>query len=107
MTKYKLTRNDPYIRFGHLYLDEDEKKAIFLGYDMKLTKSEYHILKAITVNSKKPINAEAIALNSGLEISKENVTFHISNINQKAKAIGNRPIIKNMTKIGYFLNEEM
>ena len=96
-----------YLKYKHLYLLPEEEAFIYLGYRLKLTKSEYKILYALIQSPKKPISAEQIALQCELEYNKENVVYHISSINSKAKAIGNRVLIKNIAKKGYFLNEKM
>ena len=107
MTSYKLVKNDTCLRYGHLYIDEELKKAILLGYPLSLTKTEYQILLAIMKCNGKPVTASKISELCELELTNQNVSFHISSINRKAKAIGNRLLIKNLVKIGYFLNEEM
>ena len=96
-----------YIQHNHLYLNINRNEAIFLGYNLNTTKTEYAILRALMENTKFPISAEQISTLSSLEMSKENIRFHISNINKKAKITENRTLIKNIAKNGYFLNEEM
>lgn len=95
---------DNYIHFKNLYISENENYAIYLGYKMNLTHSEYLILKTISKNCGKPISADEISEKTGTEFSKENIAFHVYNINKKAKLISNRIFIKNISKIGYFLN---
>lgn len=96
-----------FLQYKHLYLLIEEEVFIYLGYRLKLTKSEYKILQVLIKKPKKPISAEQIALLSELDCSKENIVYHISSINSKAKVIGNRILIKNIAKNGYFLNEKM
>ena len=96
-----------YISYNHLYIEEDRNSAILLGYKLSLTKTEYLILKELVKSGKLPISAKDITSRTGLNLSKENLAFHIFNINSKAKAISNRILIKNISKIGYFLSEEM
>ncbi len=96
-----------YIRYRHLYINEDENEVIFLGYILNTTNMEYAILRALAENSKKPLSLEEISDITSLYLKKEYLAYHISNINKKAKDIGGRPLIKNIAKIGYFLNEEM
>ena len=92
-----------YIKHNQLYLAEDENEVILLGYKLELTKTEYQIIKILTKNGNYPVSAEQISIETGMDLSKENVAFHISSINRKAKFIGNRILIKNISKIGYFL----
>ncbi len=96
-----------YISYKHLFLDVDAKSAIYLGYPMEITQTEYGVLYALVSKPRAPLSPEEICRISSLNLSKENVSFHVSRINAKAKCIGNRALIKNMSKTGYFLNEEM
>ena len=58
-------------------------------------------------NPKKILSAKDFCRLLGVELSKQNIAYHVFGINSKAKAIGNRVLIKNMAKIGYFLNDKM
>ena len=93
-----------YIKHNQLYIAENENVVILLGYELNLTKTEYQILKALAENGDSPLSNEQISSVTGLNLSKENLAFHVFNINHKAKFIGNRILIKNIAKIGYFLN---
>lgn len=93
-----------YIKNGHLLVSANE--AILLGYKLNLTKTEHLILKALAESSS-PLSAEEVTDKIAIDLSKGNVSFHIYNINSKAKCVSNRILIKNIAKIGYFLNEEM
>ena len=95
---------EQYIHVNQLYIAENENRVIYFGYKLPLTKTEYLILKAIAKGNNSPISAEQISIQAELGISKENVAFHISGINRKAKSISNRILIKNIAKIGYFLH---
>ena len=101
----KLAVLDDNLKYKHIEIFEN--KVIYLGYDLGATKTERTILHALIENPKKPLSAEELVDLLPFEISKEGITFHICSINAKAKAIGERKIIKNIVKIGYFLNEEM
>ena len=90
-----------YVKCNHLYVAEND--IIYLGYKLELTKTEYQIIEVLIKSGSSPISAEQISIETGLDLSKENVAFHISSINRKAKFIGNRILIKNISKIGYFL----
>ena len=93
-----------YLNYKHLYILVNTEEVIYLGYRLNLTKSEYKILKALVLKPSKALSAEEIAKYSELNCNKENVIYHISRINSKAKVIGNRVLIKNIAKKGYFLN---
>ena len=96
-----------YKSFKHLYLSENSREAIYLGYRINLTKTEYAILCALIENNKRPLSANDFCKLLGMELSKQNVAYHVFKINSKAKIIGNRVLIKNMAKFGYFLNQKM
>lgn len=98
---------EKYISFKHIHIDLKSNRAVYLGYPLEVTKTEFLILCAFIEGPKKPLSAEDIAAAASLDLSKENVAYHISRINAKAKRIGNRILIKNLSKTGYFLNEEM
>ena len=105
--KNKNSNNGVYISYKQLIIYLDQKKSVLLGYDFSLTKTEYTILKILIQEPQKPLSPELIIEKSCLDLNKENVVFHISSINRKAKIITNRILIKNFSKNGYFLNEEM
>ena len=88
-----------------MHLEEDN--VIFLGYKLTLTKTEYSILKVLINSGNSPVSIDQLCEQTGLNLSKENVAFHVFSINKKAKIISNRVLIKNLAKNGYFLNEEM
>ena len=96
--------NEKYITYEYLSIAKNENLVIFLGYRLTLTKTEYLILKTLVSQAPSPLSAENIAGQTELELSKENIAFHVSSINRKAKIISGRILIKNITKIGYFLN---
>ena len=96
-----------YISYKHLYIDDDEKKVILLGYEFQVTKTEYQVLFHLVSHKNTPISASSISALSGVEFSKEKLTRTVFNINRKAYPITKRKLIKNMIKNGYFLNEEM
>ena len=102
-----IRQTETYIKYKHLFVDKTEKEVFLLWYNLYATKTEYSILCALLDNIKAPIFADQIIAIANLDFDKSNLAFHISNINSKAKVIGNRPLIKNIVKIGYFLNEEM
>ena len=93
------------IKYKHISIEED--MVILLGYRLVLTKTEYGILKVLIENADTPLLPDEIYAKIGIELSKESISFHISNINKKAKTISNRKLVKKFAKNGYFLNEEM
>ncbi len=95
------------IHYKQLYITSNKRDTVLLGYKFELTNTEHTVLLAIAENRNNPISSEQIANRMNIDLSKENLAFHISNINRKAKIITNRVLIKNIAKNGYFLNEEM
>ena len=89
------------------HISIEDETVVFLGYKLALTKMEYSILKTLIENANTALLPEEICAKIGIELSKENISFHVSNINKKAKTISNRKLIKKLAKNGYFLNEEM
>lgn len=103
----KLKSEKEYVSYKHLSIDEENSSVVYLGYTLYLTKTEYKIIEALMRNVNTPLSAEQISYLLSVDLSKENIAFHIFNINTKAKSISNRVLVKNTSKIGYFLNEEM
>ena len=93
------------LNYKHIIIEENN--VILLGYRIVFTKTEHSILKALVESAGTPLSAKEICDKIVVKLSKENVSFHVSNINKKAKIISNRNLIKNIAKNGYFLNEEM
>lgn len=102
---FKQTKN--YIRHNHLYLNENENEVILLGYEINMTNMEYAILRALAEKCKKPLSLDEISEATGLYLTNSSLSYHIFRINEKAKAVSGRPLIKNIAKIGYFLSKEM
>lgn len=99
-----ISTDKKYIRYKYLYIAENQNEVIFLGYKLEVTKTEYKILKELAKSPNIPLSAEQIAIKTELDLSKENVAYHIHSINKKAKIISNRCFIKNIAKNGYFLS---
>lgn len=95
------------VYFKHLTLDENKNIAILLSYEMKVTKTEFAILSALVKRNDKPLSAKELSSLTSLDLTSERLSYHVFNINEKSKAIGGRPLIKNIAKNGYFLNKEM
>ena len=84
------------------YIDEDKSYAVLLGYIMPLTKSEFRILKLISVNSgytSCDIIMEDVF--SGKSITERNVSVHVCMINSKARKISGRNLIEGKRFKGY------
>ena len=96
-----------YKSFKHLHVSENSRDALYLGYRINLTKTEHAILYALVTNLDKPLSDKDFCSISGLELTNKKIAYHVFQINSVAKTIGNRKLIKNKAKFGYFLNEKM
>jgi DNA-binding response OmpR family regulator len=96
-----------YISYKHLCIDDCDKMVVLLGYKLNVTKTEYQVLFHLVSHNNKPISASLLSAYTGENFSKEKLTRTVFNINRKAYPISKRKLIKNIAKIGYFLNEEM
>ena len=103
----KLENSPKYTSFKHLHIGKDHLDVIYIGYNLETTKTEYLILKILAEHTSEPLSSEQIASLLPIEITNTSVVYHISRINAKSKRIGNRNLVKNISKKGYFLNEEM
>ena len=91
-----------------LYNDEQNKRVIYLGYDMKLSKTEYIIFNCIYQSGEDFISPEQI-INECYTDKKPNVSdiaAHICHINKKADDIGYRPIIISKYGVGYKITDK-
>ncbi len=82
----------------------DEKRALILGYEIFLTRSEYLILHRLS-KSESPISRESFANDHGLTYSS--IPVHISNINKKAFPITGRKLIIGNRCGEYSINEHV
>ena len=94
--------------YKHLTIDEDDGSVYYLGYKLKLTKSEYDIVCSIA-NSADGVRSGEFTDSSGKIKNKaiiQNSAVHICNINRKSRDIGNRKLI--VCEDGkYYFNEFM
>ncbi len=102
-----MTPLEKYKSFRRLFLGQTRKEVIYLGYALEVTKREYDILRLLLDEQSHALTPEQIAALLGGNVTEKNIAYHIFNLNKKSKSLGNREIIKNKAKIGYFLNEEM
>ncbi|MBQ7384504.1 MAG: hypothetical protein IJV72_06915 [Clostridia bacterium] len=90
---------------GFLVIDESARDALYLGYRMGLTPSEYRILREIV--AAKSISLDELVQSSGFsDKRRNNVSVHICAINRKAERIGRRRLVL-FEKQRYHINEFM
>ena len=76
----------------HLSIGDDRNDVYYLGYNLKLTPSEYKIVLAIAKGVS--VSADALLEEIGVASCKKgNVSVHICSINRKARLIGERQLI--------------
>ena len=91
--------------FRYLRIDEDEKRAYLLGYDMCLTPTEFNILCAVAFEG--GLGIDVIIGKCGLSDNvRGNVSVHVCGINRKAEKIGKRKLILYKDS-KYYINEFM
>ncbi len=98
---------EEFISYSHLHVGESRKSVVYLNYMLELTQTEYDIICLLVQRAGTPISAEKIARALNISSGSHGVACHISLINKKAFAIGERKLILNSSKIGYFLNKQM
>ena len=77
----------------HMFLDIDEEARTvhLIGYELKLSNTEFDILNIIF--DKNLLNAEDIFQELGGKISKKSIPVHINSINNKAFEVSGRKLI--------------
>ena len=93
-----------WLKHNYLSISTTARIVILMGYKLPVTKTEYLILNALMHSKGSPLSADQISNLIGYELSSRCLAFHVFNINSKAKLISNRILIKNIAKMGYFLN---
>lgn len=97
--------NDNIYQTGDLVIDDDLKKVIVEGKEIKFTKTEYNILKFLTKNKGKVFSIEEIYTNVWEEesYSAENIiAVHIRHIREKVEINPKEPkYLKVIWGIGY------
>lgn len=104
LNKYTINIDRPLCK---LWVGDNRKSIVYLGYPLKLTEYEYLVLKALWDNRGQVLSPERISEITGGKVEHIYVTYHVFGINRKSREIGDRSIVKNIAKNGYFLNEEM
>lgn len=99
----------PVLRFGMLELDCSSHEAVVAGKPVKLTKTEYAILKLLMQNPKQVI-AKAVILDRISEDTPDctdsSLKQHISNLRKKLRDAGGGDCIEAVWGIGFKLSEE-
>lgn len=89
-----------------LEINDNSGEVYYLGYPLKLTKSECGVLSAVAQSENGVGKEELVAFKRMRKIGSQNAAVHVCRINKKAKEIGGRPLIL-FDEGKYFLNEYM
>lgn len=85
-------------QYMFLTVDEEIEKILLLGYELKLSPTEFEILNIIF--DERPIPAPLILEKLKKPTTQKSLSVHISSINKKAFDITGRKFISN-TALGY------
>ena len=97
------------MRFGHLRLYADEVDAYLYGRRLYLTPKEYDVLRFLCFHVGMIFSAESImayCFPSTFARLPSNAVTHICRINQKAKKVAGKPLIRCKKGLGYYVPEE-
>ncbi len=95
---------DGFKDYFFLSIDEKHRKAYLLGYELKLTPTEFKILDLIFEH--RQISPDEMLPYLPVRCTRRSIPVHISAINKKAFAISGRPFIDN-AKAKYFFAKNM
>lgn len=92
-----------------LYITDVSDETCYLGYRLRLSSAEHRLLLCLTYLAPRVVAADELSrLCDPLGLhSAKSLAVRISSINQKAKAIHPRMLIRNVFKHGYTLNPEV
>ena len=90
----------------YIELDTAQKEAIYLGYALPLTKSEYEVFKVIfECEAYADANQICMKASDKLSLSPSCIAVHVFSINRKAVRLGGKKIVGYKKKYGYFVKE--
>ena len=95
---------DGFKDYFFLSIYEKHRKAYLLGYELKLTPTEFKILDLIFEH--RQISPDEMLPYLPARCTRRSIPVHISAINKKAFAISGRPFIDN-AKAKYFFAKNM
>ena len=89
-------------------IDLEKREVLYLGYELKLTKTEFDVLYAIS-RQKSPQRSKDLfnEVYENKDITLGNIAVYVCRINKKAKEIGGRVLILSSRGGGYRLNQEL
>ncbi len=92
-----------------LYITDDPDDTRYLGYQLRLSEAEHRLLLCLTYLAPRVAAPDELRrlCDPGQLHSAKSLAVRISAINQKAKAIHPRTLIRNVFKQGYVLNPDV
>ena len=109
LRKAEKSENSTVMSIGQLTLDEKSHAVEYAGEPIKLTKTEYSILKLLMVNQNRTI-AKSVILERIAEdtpdCTEDSLKQHISNLRVKIRKASDKDMIEAVWGIGYKLIED-
>ncbi len=103
------TCTDPLLSFDDLMLDTGKHRLCVNGTDVKLTRTEYAILKLLMQNSKQVITKSLLLdriSEDTPDCTENSLKMHVSNLRKKLREVNNRDYIEAVWGIGFRLKTE-
>lgn len=108
LRKNKVNEENQYLECGDLRLEMNSHRLMVVGTEVKLTKTEYAILKLLMMNSKQVIS-KSILLDRISEDTPDctdsSLKQHISNLRKKLRDVSGKDYIEAVWGIGFKLAE--
>ncbi len=105
---FHVERDAERLRFGSLEICTDTRRATAGGADLKLTRTEYAILKLLVENSSRVLT-KSVLLDSisqdTPDCSESSLKMHVSNLRRKLKETGCREYIEAVWGIGFQIKD--
>ena len=105
---FHVERDAERLRFGSLEICTDTRRATAGGADLKLTRTEYAILKLLVENSSRVLT-KSVLLDSisqdTPDCSESSLKMHVSNLRRKLKETGCREYIESVWGIGFQIKD--
>lgn len=101
--------NNDVLRFGEIEMDASQLSVHAVGQPVKLTRTEYAILKLLMQNPKQVITKSALLDRISLDTpdcTESSLKIHVSNLRKKLREPSGKDYIEAVWGIGFKLREE-
>ena len=109
LRKISLSKNSEIIKFDDIVLDKTKYTVVVNNNEVRLTKTEFAILKLLMENSEqvmtKSIILDKISADTP-DCVESSLKVHISNLRKKLKEAGNKNYIEAVWGIGFKMNKD-